>query len=170
VRAVASGALRPDKAPAAFHHSAARDEKDLLTNDSIIADTLWFVWLESEGSAAADQRKNRLADFGKAAMKGSLVTKRRLMEVSEGDFMESSGLIVNYRDGWRKKEIRSNTRNVYTQRKFNLLREESEGYAKLVTLLNQAGSGSLQQCRADAAVSLLFRFFSKYISCIASGS
>ncbi|KDD71454.1 hypothetical protein H632_c4992p0, partial [Helicosporidium sp. ATCC 50920] len=45
---------------------------------------------------------------------------------------------------WRKKEVRVNTRLCYNQRKFNLLREESEGYAKLATLLGQRGRGGLR--------------------------
>ena len=46
--------------------------------------------------------------------------------------------------GWKKKEVRINTRLVYTQNKFNLLREESEGYSKLVVALaafGERGSG-----------------------------
>lgn len=33
-------------------------------------------------------------------------------------------------------QVRVNTRLLYQQTKFNLLREESEGYAKLVSSLN----------------------------------
>ena len=39
-------------------------------------------------------------------------------------------------DALRKREIRLNTRALYTQHKFNLMREESEGYSKLLALLH----------------------------------
>ncbi|RZC53373.1 hypothetical protein C5167_012225 [Papaver somniferum] len=45
----------------------------------------------------------------------------------------------------KAKEVRVNTRHLYQQTKFNLVREESEGYAKLVTLLclsSQNASGA----------------------------
>ena len=73
------------------------------------------------------------------------------MEICEGDFMEEIEFVVNYKDVWRRKEIRTNTRAVYTQRKFNLLREESEGWSKVVTLLNQSGGGKLEEHRIETA-------------------
>ena len=36
------------------------------------------------------------------------------------------------------------------QRKFNLLREESEGYAKMITLLSRSGPSGLSEVTADA--------------------
>ena len=111
--------------------------------------------MEVEGEGAVDPVATRLADLGRELMRGGVVSRRLLMEVSEGEFLEWCGLVVSYAGagGWRKKEIQKNTRHVYTQRKFNLLREESEGYAKLVTLLNQAGAGAVTDATADAVVS-----------------
>uniref|UniRef100_A0A0D3CDB3 THO complex subunit 2 N-terminal domain-containing protein n=2 Tax=Brassica oleracea var. oleracea TaxID=109376 RepID=A0A0D3CDB3_BRAOL len=40
------------------------------------------------------------------------------------------------------KEVRLNTRLLYQQTKFNLLREKSEGYAKLATLLCRGSASS----------------------------
>ena len=42
--------------------------------------------------------------------------------------------------GFKKRTVRANTRLLYTQAKFNLLREESEGYAKLFTELMLDGT------------------------------
>ena len=39
-----------------------------------------------------------------------------------------------------------------SQRKFNLLREESEGYAKVITLLCRSGPAGLSEATADATV------------------
>ena len=40
----------------------------------------------------------------------------------------------------------------HSHTRFNLLREEGEGYAKLLTLLNQQGGGKLEMDRVPAAV------------------
>ena len=148
VKAVAAGSLLPDKLAAALALAGVEPTDAAAVT---LADAVWFVWLECEGSAAAEERQGRLADAARAAMAAALLPKRLLMETGEGDFLEWAGLVVS-RDGWRKKEIRANTRHVYTQRKFNLLREESEGYAKLVTLLHQVGAGALQPQHVQATV------------------
>ncbi|KAJ6877621.1 hypothetical protein NC651_030397 [Populus alba x Populus x berolinensis] len=48
-----------------------------------------------------------------------------------GIFMEAEMIKIKAQD-LKGKEVRVNTRLLYQQTKFNLLREESEGYAKLV--------------------------------------
>jgi THO complex subunit 2 len=51
------------------------------------------------------------------------------------------------------RERRANTQALYTQRKFNLCREESEGYAKLLSVLHQSESGIAAGAeQAEAAV------------------
>ena len=44
------------------------------------------------------------------------LTKAQLFCVGDGEFFEECGLVVN-KEAWRKKEIRSHTKHVYTQRK-----------------------------------------------------
>ncbi len=150
-----SGKLKVSKITYALKLSGLEAPSPAL--ETAFADALWLAWLECSKNdvydSANEPLKTRLADCAKELMKTGWVSKRVLMEVSEGEFLEWAGLVVNYRDNFRKKEIRSNTRHVYTQRKFNLLREESEGYSKLVTLLNQVGAGALTPGpRVDAAV------------------
>uniref|UniRef100_A0A0D9V9I6 THO complex subunit 2 n=1 Tax=Leersia perrieri TaxID=77586 RepID=A0A0D9V9I6_9ORYZ len=55
----------------------------------------------------------------------------------------------------KAKEVRVNTRLLYQQTKFNLLREESEGYAKLVTLLCQIGSDLACQNSSPVTISII---------------
>eukprot|EP00871_Galdieria_phlegrea_P005522 jgi/Galph1/5971/GphlegSOOS_G4556.1 len=55
-----------------------------------------------------------------------------LKESLEFECLETLGLLSSATQ-WTRKAIRTNTRLFYTQEKFNLLREESEGFAKLVT-------------------------------------
>jgi hypothetical protein len=64
--------------------------------------------------------------------------KINLRLYSKGEFLEEAGLFPSAL-GWKKKEVRVNTKLVYTQQKFNLLREESEGYSKLITALAAFG-------------------------------
>jgi hypothetical protein len=62
------------------------------------------------------------------------LTRALLLERCEGDFLESCGCVASAAR-FKKREVRFNTKRVYVQRKFNLLREESEGYAKLIAAL-----------------------------------
>lgn len=121
-----------------------------------IADVLWMGWLLlGVAPSATSQDKipgerfstgaESIVNLTRELMREEYISKRVLMEVSEGEFMEAVGLITSFKDGWRKREIRANTRNVYAQKKYNMLREESEGYAKIITLLNQAGTGRVSQ-------------------------
>eukprot|EP00890_Picochlorum_soloecismus_P005818 jgi/Picsp_1/6237/NSC_03591-R1_tho complex subunit 2 len=117
-----------------------------------LCDVVWITWLmqdichpgdtEGAGESAVDASEV-LVNVTNKLMESQYIDRRTIMEVSEGEFLESMGLISSYKDGWRKREIRANTRNVYAQRKFNLLREEMEGYSKVLTLLNQAGAAKL---------------------------
>jgi THO complex subunit 2 len=128
-----------------FKPEDAADAKELC-------DVVWITWLmqdichpavtEGTDESAVDTSE-ALLNVTNKLMESQYIDRRTIMEVSEGEFLESIGLISSYKDGWRKREIRANTRNVYAQRKFNLLREETEGYSKVLTLLNQAGAAKL---------------------------
>lgn len=146
--AVRTSKLKPTKLDDALKFIGLKPSPEV---EGALADALWYSWLQCEGSKE-ETAKSNVADCAKEAMKLGWVSKRVVMEVSEGEFLEWAGLVVNYRDTFRRKEIRSNTRHVYTQRKYNLLREESEGYSKLVTLLNQAGAGALAPARVGAVL------------------
>ena len=50
-------------------------------------------------------------------------------------------------------QIRTNTAIYYRQSKYQLYREESEGYAKLLTVLNNGGEGALSDDTAAAVLS-----------------
>ena len=113
-----------------------------------LGDIVWMTWLlHGLGSnRSAEERQSageRLVEAAVNMVQEGLLLRQILMESSDGDFMEAAGLVNSYKDGWRKREIRLNTRNVYAQRKYNLLREESEGYSKVITLLNQSGAAKV---------------------------
>jgi len=62
--------------------------------------------------------------------------------------MPSSPASLPARAHVRALQIRVNTTMVYKQNKFNLLREESEGYAKLITTLNRFGADAISEASA----------------------
>lgn len=148
VRAVASGMVS---------HRTLSNFVTLLPDTptpALVADVLWFSWVELEAltdTSMLAEQKVQLTKLAIDMMSMALTTKQHLMQRSEGDFMEQIGF--EKADIWRRKEIKANTRRVYTQKKFNLLREESEGYAKLATLLSQAGNGAISMTGLDHVVS-----------------
>jgi len=122
-----------------------------------LLDVLWLAWMEATpgappNAAAADAwiatavsedgPVLRIVNLAKDLLKQQMVTKLELLESGDGDFLAATGLVVNAA-AWHRKNIRVNTKAVYQQHKFNLLREEGEGFAKLITVLNRVGAASL---------------------------
>ncbi|KAJ8556562.1 hypothetical protein K7X08_035780 [Anisodus acutangulus] len=91
------------------------------------------------------QRVNKLAKW---LVESALVPLRFFQERCEEEFLWESEMIKIKAADLKSKEVRVNTRLLYQQTKFNLLREESEGYAKLVTLLCQIPEDSMQNASA----------------------
>ncbi|KAK9763193.1 THO2 plays a role in transcriptional elongation, variant 2, partial [Basidiobolus ranarum] len=78
--------------------------------------------------------RQRLVEVTKAVLNKDFISTVMMKERLEMQFLETIGLIASFRM-FNKKAIRINTSLLYKQQKFNLLREESEGYAKLITEL-----------------------------------
>lgn len=76
------------------------------------------------------------------------------METADKDFLAETGNIVS-QEVYHRKVVQINTRLHYAQRKYNLLREESEGYAKLIAALLRFEGGGLTDDRAGAVVRAL---------------
>ncbi|KAK6146705.1 hypothetical protein DH2020_020574 [Rehmannia glutinosa] len=82
-------------------------------------------------------------------------------ERCDEEFLWESEMIKIKAADLKSKEVRVNTRLLYQQTKFNLLREESEGYAKLVTLLCQvpeASTGNASAATVGIIKSLIGHF------------
>ncbi|KMZ61990.1 hypothetical protein ZOSMA_49G00580 [Zostera marina] len=120
--------------------------------DSVLADIL--AHLAQDPSIPGDFR-TRLVKLAKWSVDSSLVPQRLLQERCEEDFLWDSDLIKMKAQDLRIKEIRVNTRLLYQQTKFNLLREESEGYAKLVTLLSQSGLDLISDGVSESTISVI---------------
>ncbi|KAM6546773.1 hypothetical protein CsatB_027509 [Cannabis sativa] len=91
----------------------------------------------------------RLTKLAKWLVDSGLVPLRLLHERCEEEFLWEAEMIKIKAQELKSKEVRVNTRLLYQQTKFNLLREESEGYAKLVTLL--CGNTESSSCSVSGA-------------------
>ncbi|KAL0409045.1 UNVERIFIED_CONTAM: THO complex subunit [Sesamum radiatum] len=85
-------------------------------------------------------------------VESALVPLRFFQERCEEEFLWESEMIKIKAADLKSKEVRVNTRLLYQQTKFNLLREESEGYAKLVTLLCQVPEPSKNASAATVGI------------------
>eukprot|EP01018_Ginkgo_biloba_P036677 Gb_33812 [translate_table: standard] len=119
---------------------------------SILADTIAHMGQEL---TLPGEFRGRLVELAKWLVESGLIPVKLLQERCEAEFLWESEMIKIKAAELKAKEVRVNTRLLYQQTKFNLLREESEGYAKLVTLLCQHGSGGLTHKTASAAISTI---------------
>ncbi|KAM1011881.1 hypothetical protein ACFX2C_047172 [Malus domestica] len=94
----------------------------------------------------------RLVKLAKWLVESSLVPLRLFQERCEEEFLWEAEMIKIKAQELKSKEVRVNTRLLYQQTKFNLLREESEGYAKLVTLLCQNSETSSHNAAATIGI------------------
>ncbi|XP_073059510.1 THO complex subunit 2 [Primulina eburnea] len=92
--------------------------------------------------------RSRLIKLAKWLVESTLVPLRFFQERCEEEFLGETEMIKIKAADLKSKEVRVNTRLLYQQTKFNLLREESEGYAKLVTLLSQVPKASTENASA----------------------
>ncbi|XP_023644586.1 THO complex subunit 2 isoform X2 [Capsella rubella] len=90
---------------------------------------------------SGDQR-SRLTKLAKWLVESQTVPQRLFQERCEEEFLWEADMVKIKAQDLKGKEVRLNTRLLYQQTKFNLLREESEGYAKLVTLLCRGSASS----------------------------
>lgn len=86
--------------------------------------------------------RSRLIKLARWLVECSLVSVRFFQERCEEEFLWECEMVKIKAQELKSKEVRVNTRLLYQQTKFNLLREESEGYAKLVTLLCEDSGAS----------------------------
>uniref|UniRef100_A0A2P2MC31 THO complex subunit 2 N-terminal domain-containing protein n=1 Tax=Rhizophora mucronata TaxID=61149 RepID=A0A2P2MC31_RHIMU len=92
--------------------------------------------------------RGRLIKLAKWLVESKLVPLRIFQERCEEEFLWEAEMIKIKAQDLKGKEVRVNTRLLYQQTKFNLLREESEGYAKLVTLLCEGSANTTENASA----------------------
>lgn len=132
---VICGNLKPDLAA-----SVLTDIIELRDDmPSILADV--FCILDIETSCLEEKSKR---DYFTVLVSSCLclVSDTILKERLDPETLESLGLIKQSQQ-FNQKSVKIKTKLFYKQQKFNLLREENEGYAKLIAELGQDISGSI---------------------------
>ncbi|KAJ8760884.1 hypothetical protein K2173_021922 [Erythroxylum novogranatense] len=112
---------------------------------SIFAD---IVAQMAQDLAISGEYRTRLIKLAKWMLESTLVPLRLFQERCEEEFLWEAEMIKIKAQDLKGKEVRVNTRLLYQQTKFNLLREESEGYAKLVTLLCRGSEDATENASA----------------------
>ncbi|CAB4015508.1 THO complex subunit 2-like [Paramuricea clavata] len=101
---------------------------------SILADVISIMDVDSTFSGKSEQ--DRFTTFVSALVNMAVVSGDLLKERIDVETLDSLGLIQSTK-GFNSKFVKIKTKLFYKQQKFNLLREESEGYSKLITELGQ---------------------------------
>lgn len=109
-------------------HEAAQPMAEQLQSD--VGDLLWLLGVETDTKPEA---RARLLEVARPLLQ--CIPSKVLQERLEPNLLEELKLIKTA-SLYRTKYVRLNTRSYFTQTKYNLFQEETEGYAKLVETLN----------------------------------
>ncbi|XP_020095174.1 THO complex subunit 2-like isoform X2 [Ananas comosus] len=150
--AMIRGELPFPKCRAALDSVVFKEEQGREEMGSVLADIIAHLALDL--TISGDHRI-RLVKMAKSLVESSFVPARLLQERCEEEFLWEAELSKAKAQDLKTKEVRVNTRLLYRQTKFNLLREESEGYAKLVTLLYQGGLDSINRNTSRVTISII---------------
>ncbi|XP_043830646.1 THO complex subunit 2-like [Dromiciops gliroides] len=132
---VIQGNLKQDQASKVFSNIIEfRDDVP-----SILADVFCILDVET-GCLEEKSKRDHFIQFVLACL--YLVSEKILKERLEPETLESLGLIKQSQQ-FNQKSVKIKTKLFYKQQKFNLLREENEGYAKLIAELGQDLSGNI---------------------------
>ncbi|KAF0916503.1 hypothetical protein E2562_007582 [Oryza meyeriana var. granulata] len=150
--AVVRGDLPPQKCRVAVDSVEFVEEARRGEVGSVLADIIAHL---GQDVTISGEYRNRLVKMTKSFVESSLIVPRLLQERCEEEFLWEVEQSKSKGQDLKAKEVRVNTRLLYQQTKFNLLREESEGYAKLVTLLCQIGSDLACQNSSSVTISII---------------
>lgn len=102
---------------------------------NVLADVLHLCDIETSADVENKRRRDALVRLLSATCE-TVVSEAILRERLELDTAGDAGIVANKKAAGTKF-VKLKTRLYYKQQKFNLLREESEGYAKLIVELSQ---------------------------------
>ncbi|KAE9045835.1 THO complex subunit 2 [Phytophthora rubi] len=125
----------------------------------LLTDLLWVVAKEVEAGERGHARHTSkewrgLCALVKAAADEQLLTVAHLKGALEFDLLHDAELAPDPQL-MAKKVVRINTKTLYTQTKYNLLREETEGFSKVLSLLHTGVTKSQLQATSTDLVSLI---------------
>nr|KYP61495.1 THO complex subunit 2 [Cajanus cajan] len=121
---------------------------DKASTEKIASNFADIVTQMAQDHTMSGEFRSRLVKLARWLVESEMVPVRLLQERCEEEFLGEAELIKIKAQELKGKEVRVNTRLLYQQTKFNLLREESEGYAKLVTLLCRDSEAPTQKASA----------------------
>ncbi|CAG8488472.1 3561_t:CDS:2 [Funneliformis caledonium] len=103
------------------------------TDKDIILDTIWYI--ESTFQDENNEYRTRLASIVKYIFSKKIIDIKLFKTRLEVSLLGAAGLVDEKL--FNRRLVRINTAMLYKQQKYNLLREENEGYAKLICELAQ---------------------------------
>ncbi|XP_030637187.1 THO complex subunit 2 [Chanos chanos] len=122
---------------------------------SILADVLSILDIETSAVEEKEQRERYIQLVGACLL---FMPEVLLKERLDAETLEAVGLIKQAHQ-FNQKSVKIKTKLFYKQQKFNLLREENEGYAKLITELGQDLSGNMSSQLLLPSVQSLIGYF-----------
>jgi len=134
-RAVVNDQLEPQKLTKLLANEGELPEALRPLLASHLADVFWFMGLELEADNSSLDVKQYHALI-QVACNRQAVEEDVLRARLESDVLQEVGIVKDAAD-FHKRQVKMNTRMLYTQQKYNLFREESEGYSKLIAELSE---------------------------------
>ena len=127
--------------------STEKEEKKAAAVASLLTDVLWYVEIQVSQSESEEEKQlssewKRLCEVVQAVAQAGMAPQELLLERLGLKLLEGAGF--GSATMMQKKLVRGNTNKFFRQRKYNLLGEEPEGYAKLVTELHGLRPGNLE--------------------------
>lgn len=153
--------------------AVAQESKERATNLVLsIADAIWLLSSlhhhhqggggDSSSSAFLVSCIELLIDSSLSSTIGT-IARPYLLTTLDPSLLDQAGVLkqtnpVTNTDSFLKKIRFFNTSTFYKQQKFNLLAEESEGYAKFITFLTTSSSSSSKQFNVESSRELMATF------------
>ena len=100
----------------------------------VLSDVFWMLSLVCDHQSDPAAAKQNLAAIVKEAVAAEWVSVDVLKARCEPELLEAADVVVSAGE-FNKRVVKVKTQLMFTQTKFNLLREESEGYSKIITEL-----------------------------------
>lgn len=99
------------------------------------------IWLLAQETSDQEEQCTKLKDLVQDLQKASLVGKTELHEVAPAHFLVSLGVLPQGQET-KKREGQVNGSLFYKLNKFNALREENEGFSKMIVCLHSFGAAA----------------------------
>nr|CAG8487603.1 15373_t:CDS:10 [Entrophospora candida] len=111
--------------------SLTTNEIDTNTMKETMLDVIWY--LDStilDGQHNTSDLRNKLATIARYIFDNHIVDAKLIKTRLDVSLLHNAGLVDEF--NFNKRAVRINTAILYKQQKYNLMREESEGYSKIV--------------------------------------